>query len=155
MQSPNQFAQTMEKGQLDLNRFSDVVTCRVSTSASASLVPGQAVTLADEAGKTISVIDGVSGPTVKAFGVVLRNLKQSEFAVNEMVEVAINGSVVYMEASEAIARGGLVAYSVTGEKVAEAVSTNEVLGIAMDKASADGDLIRVMLAPATVSQVVA
>jgi hypothetical protein len=141
----NQFAQSKEKGMLDLHMNSNIIPCRVKSDESAALTPGQAVKLVDTA-EGNPVITAVDDAADDVFGFVAYNLKKNSFEANDNVEIAaLRNNVMYMEASAAIARGAKVMYVVTGEKVATATATNRILGIALDKAAADGDLIRVVI----------
>lgn len=151
VQKINQFAQKPEKGQVDLHHGGAAISVLVDTAQATPLVPGQAVKLVDSSSKMMTIVDAANA-TSKAHGVVLRNNQKSEFEAYDACEIGINGAVVQMEASAAIARGASVAYSATGAKVATAVATNVVLGVALDKALADGDIIRVMIAPLAVTE---
>jgi len=142
MQNPNQFSQSVEKGQLDLKYNGLVLSCIVASGE--TLVPGMGVKLKDVAGKGIS-IEALDADTDNAFGVVAYNTKEASYSGLDAVEIAAQGSVVQMEASAAIARGAQVMPVITGEKVATATSGKTVIGVALDKAAADGDLIRVLL----------
>lgn len=151
MQTMNQLTQTAVKGQVDLHHGGNAISVVSDISQVADMVPGQAVSLVDGTSKIMSVA-AVANSTTKCHGVILRNLQKSSFSTHDSFEIGINGAVVFMEASAAIARGAKVAYVATGEKVAAAIATNVVLGIALDKAAADGDLIRVMIAPMAVTE---
>jgi hypothetical protein len=149
--SPNQFGMEVVQGQLDLQGFgSNVITCAVSLSEAGTLVAGTSVQLEDSAGGLPKVLKR-SADTDPLFGFVVRNLKDSDFVAGSKVEVAIVNSVQYMTASAAIARGASVETVVASDKVATlATSGAPVAGLALDKAAADGDLIRIYVqSPAT------
>lgn len=149
--NPNMFAMETVQGQLDLSLISSVITCEVSASQAVALVAGQAVKLEDSAGGLPKVL-ALAGNTDPSFGVVLRNLKDMDYPANARVEVALASSTVYMTAGAAIARGAKVEFVNASKKVITAAGVNPVLGFALDKASNDGDLIRVyILTPATTS----
>lgn len=144
-QNPNQFSQSVVKGLADLRLSPSVISCRVDAAQAVALIAGQCVKLKDVAGGS-PVIEAIADDEDKVFGVVLYNIKDSSFSANEAVEVAFDGSVVYMEAGAAIARGADVMPVVTGSKVATAAGNDKaIIGIALDKAAADGDLIRVLI----------
>lgn len=145
-QSLNQFNQTPEKGQADLLTQPNTIPCQVKSDESVALVPGQAVVLADVAGGA-PVVTLADADTDEVFGFVYYDFKDNSFAAGDHVEIAGAGNVIWLEASAAIARGVRVQYVVTGQKVATAVNAKTVVGIALDKAAADGDLIRVLVQP--------
>jgi hypothetical protein len=146
--SPNQFAQTPEVGYLDLQTgLNNVLTCTHLADETTALVAGNTVKLADNYTAIPSV--EASAITEVAFGVVVNNLKDVDFPAEARLEVARVGTVMFMAASAAIARGAEVQYNPTTNKVATQASTNATLGIALDKAGADNDVIRVIIQPAS------
>jgi hypothetical protein len=149
-QSPNQFNQTPEKGSLDLSFHSSVVSAIVAAAQVSALTQAQAVKVADVAGGILPVIS-LSAETVETSGFVVRNFKDVEYAAGDRLEIAMAGSVMYMEAGAAIARGANVEVESTGDKVITAAGTNPSVGWAYDKAATDGDLIRVFIKDAITS----
>lgn len=144
-QNPNQFSQSVVKGLADLRLNSSVIPCRVAGDESTALVPGQLVKIADVAGGAL-VVTAVASDEDSVFGAVIYNVKDVNFPAGSAIEIAADNSVVYLEASAAIARGAQVMPIVTGAKVATAtVGDHAIIGIAIDKAAADGDLVRVLL----------
>lgn len=149
--NPNMFAMETVQGQIDLSFHSSVITCEVSSAQATALVAGQAVKLEDSAGGMPKVL-ALAANTDPSFGVVLRNLKDINFPALARVEVALAGSVVYMTAGGAIARGAKVEFVNSTLKVITAAGTNPVLGFALDKAAGDNSLVRVyILTPAVTS----
>lgn len=144
MSNPNQFRQSVVKGLADLRMNTNTIPCRVDADQSTALVAGQKVKIKDVAGGT-PVVEAISSDEDKVFGIVSYNLKDAEFEANAAVEILSYGSVVYVEASAAIARGADVMPVISGEKVAVATAGKSVIGMAIDKAAADGDLIRIMV----------
>lgn len=143
-QSTNQFNQTAVKGDLDLKFAGGVISGAVGSGQSGTIVAGQAVRIEDSAGALPKFIS-LAGATTEATGFAVRNLKDTGYVAGDRLEVAIFGSVQYMEAGAAIARGAKVEFVPTGEKVITSAGTNPIVGWALDKAAADGDLIRVMI----------
>lgn len=141
----NQFGQLPVKGLVDLRYSLNTISCRVSSSESVALVPGQAVKLVDVAGGS-PVITAVTSDFDSVFGVVNYNIRDESFAAGSAVEISSSLNIIYVEASAAIARGAAVMPVVTGQKVVTATASKTILGLALDKAAADGDLIRVILA---------
>ena len=143
-QNPNQFKQSVEKGQLDLHLNPNIIPCQIDTSETGTLVPGQKVKLIDSAGGVPKVV-AITADTDEIFGVIPYIVKKSQFVAGDRVEIASEGSVIYLEASAAIARGAKVMPVITGQKVATATAGKTLVGYAFDKAAQDGDLIRVYL----------
>lgn len=140
----NQFAQTTVQGQMDLEFQGSVITCQVDAAQETSLIAGQAVKLATTGGGVPKVIS-LAADTDASFGFVARNLKDAAFPANSAVEIAMINSVMYMTAGAAITRGAKVEVVSATNKVITNAGTNPVVGFALDKASADGDLIRVYI----------
>lgn len=146
-QSQNQFAQTAEKGTVDLDGLpTNVLSCQVSFSELSDIVDGQAIKIEDSAGGVPKVL-ALDALTDNIDGYVVKTQKQSTYVAGDRLQVAIDGTVMVMEANGAIARRGEVEVAGLGTtaKVAPALGTNTKGGIALDKASADGDLIRVYI----------
>lgn len=143
-QALNQFSQTPEVGDLDLQHQGNVFPCVVASTQSTALVPGQAVKMADVAGGAPKMI-GLAANTDKSFGFVVRNLKDASFAANAPLEIATGGAVMYMTAGAAIARGANLEVVYTTNKVITNAGTNPIIGQALDKAAADDDIIRVLI----------
>lgn len=144
-QLSNQFGITPEKGMVALSNGGVEASfhCQVATNEATALVPGQAVKLVDVAGKTLRVT-AVTATTDAVFGFVTKSVKTDTFAADDFLQISTNGSVILMEASAAIARGAAVEVVLAGQKVATK-TTGTTVGVALDKAAADGDLIRVAI----------
>jgi hypothetical protein len=147
MPNSNQFRQTTDVGYVDLqNSTENILSCVHLAGQSTPLVAGQAVKLADN----YTHIPSVQASTIAetAWGVVVRSLKNKDFPASKPLEIARAGVTMFMQASAAIARGANVQYDPATNKVATKASTNGILGQALDKAAADGDIIRVTINPA-------
>ncbi len=140
--SPNQFAMQTVQGDLDLQFLGGVITVQVSANQATALIAGQAVKLEDSAGGVPKVL-ALAANTESSFGFVVRNLKDQTFPAGSLMEVALQGSVMQMTAGAAIARGAKIEVVNSTKKVITNAGTNPVAGFALDKAAADGDLIRV------------
>jgi hypothetical protein len=142
-QSLNQFAQSVEKGTLDLKLNNNVIQGRVYHSASASLIAGQAVKLIDVAGG-VPVVDAC-GDTDVVFGYVCLMHKETTYPIDSAIEIAMTGSTMYMIAGASIASGARVMHVASSGKVITATGvTKYISGAVLDKATADGDLVRVV-----------
>lgn len=152
-QNLNQFAQSTEQGILDLAFNSNVFSCRIDPASVAKFASGTAVKLTDAAGKVMLVEKATIGEDI--FGFIVYSIKKSIPVAGDLIEVAFSGSVMQMTASEAIARGVNVEIVSASDKVAPADTTAAtIVGKAIDKAAADGDLIRVMISTGINTQAV-
>jgi hypothetical protein len=141
----NQFGQIPIKGQLDLRFNSQTVSCVVDATSAGGLLPGQAVKIVDGTDGVPHVVE-CDVNTNDVFGFINYELKNVSFEVGMSVEVSFfRGNVMFMEASAAILKNAQVAIVVTGQKVVTATSGMRIVGRAFDKASASGDLIRVLI----------
>lgn len=142
-QTSNQFSMALNKGQLTLSQNWDTLNCVISANEAATLVNGQAVLLVDEASVQLPV-ENVAAVTNAIFGFIPYSTKTNEYVAGDSVKVAKNGDVMVMEASAAIARGAALEIIISGNKVVTKTS-GTTIGVALDKAAADGDLIRVLI----------
>jgi hypothetical protein len=146
----NQFKQSTTQGDLDLQFAGTVFSCMIDASQSTALVAGQAVKLATTSGGVPKVV-ALTAATDPAFGFVVRNLKDPSLVATQMVEVAHAGSVMTMTAGAAITRGKQVEVVTASNKVITSAGVNAVVGTALDTATADGDLIRVLISSTSAS----
>ena len=141
VQSINAFELGKEKGQLDLKMNSNILSCRTDSA----LIAGQAVKLVDAAGG-IPNVTAVTADTDEVFGYSAYSIRKSSLVAGDIVEVALTGSVMFMIAGAAIAPNTKVMYVTASGKVITATGTGKIVsGRALDKAAADGDLIRVYI----------
>lgn len=142
-QTSNQFAQTTEKGMLSEAINTNLFNVRIDPASVATLSGGAPVKMVDIAGEQI-VVDLATLAADDIWGFLPLGVKTNEFAAGKFTRAAINLSVMYMEASAAIARGADLEIVPTGVKVATNAGGTSI-GRALDKATADGDLIRVLI----------
>lgn len=142
----NQFAQTPIKGQLDLSvGIRSVISCQVDSSSAGGLVPGQAVKIVDTKGGIPNIVE-CSAASDDVFGFITYGIKDKQHAAGDKCEIAFfRGSVMMMESSAAISANASVSIVVSGQKVAPSASGDMIVGRALDKASASGEFIRVMI----------
>ncbi len=141
-QNVNQFGMSLEKGLLTLSK-DNLFDVKVDNASVATLVNGAAVKITDTTDSQITV-DIATAAADDIFGFVVYESRKNSHIAGDFVRVACMNSVMQMEASAAIARGASVEIVPTGEKVAT-VAAGTVIGRALDKAAADGDLIRVLI----------
>lgn len=147
----NQFEQGNLPGTIDLstNPNPSVIYCRIDPNgAAADFVAGQGVRLVDAGvndGAGPPLVDALTVDTQVPFGVILFDPKQGTHARGDVVAVAVKRSVVNMQAAAALNRGSLVSLTVATAKEVAAVGANAQFGYLLDKASAAGDLVRVLI----------
>jgi len=142
-QLSNQFDQTNEKGALDLAINQNLFDCRIDPASVATITAGAPLKIVDVAGERI-VVDLATLAADDIFGFMPLEIKKTDFVAGDLIRCAINLSVVVMEASAAIARGADLEIVPTGVKVVTNAGGTSI-GRALDKATADGDLIRVLI----------
>lgn len=149
VQNQNQFAQTALLGQVTLAPSPAIIPVKIYIgSVATKLQAGQAVKLVDQAGPEIQV-DEVDNDSTLPFGVIIYNPRKNTYAAGDTVEIALAGSVVYMETSAAIARGAKVQLDPTGPTVSTLTDlpNNCQLGICLDKPTGSGQLARILIQP--------
>lgn len=109
------------------------------------LTAGECVVIAATSAPGVTKVSQSAVLTLKSYGVVLTNPLKDSFAVGDKIEVGIIGCIVMMEASAAIVAGASVQYDPATKKIATKASTNTIVGLALESAAADGDLIRVLV----------
>lgn len=145
MQSSNQFKQSGEKGLLDMRFNPSVMSVEIDVTSAGGLLPSQAVKMIDSAGGIPKVVECATDAD-DIFGFIVYDIKSRGFSAYDKCEIAFgSGSIMYMEAAAAIGRNAKVEIVVVGQKVAPATSGKIVVGRALDKALAAGQLIRVMI----------
>lgn len=142
-QNVNQFAMTPEKGLMTLEPNWSTFNCQVAASEAGTLVPGQAVLISDVTGEQIPVVKAAA-TTDAIFGIIPLSVKKNEYVAYDQVKIARGGDVIFLEAAAAIARGALLEFVVSGNKV-QTKNTGVQIGRALDKATASGQLIKVLL----------
>ncbi len=141
----NQFAQISIQGQLDLRFNGQTVSGEIDVSSNGGLVAGQSVKMVDSAGGVPKFVE-CGADTDDVYGFINYDIKTQTYGAYDRVEVsAMRNNVMYMTASAAIARNAKVMIVVSGSKVATATSGKTIVGRAYDKATTDGDVIRVTI----------
>lgn len=144
VQEPNQFAQTAQLGMLDLKDSLGTISVQIDTSVTTPLRAGQAVKVVDSAGGIPKVV-ACSANADDVAGFINYDVKSPSFKAGDRAEISMEGNVMFLYATEAIARFGRVSLDInTVGGVQAAVATERILGIAIDKAPGAG-LIRVLL----------
>ena len=150
-QNLNQFGQTAIIGQPDWSVNQNIVPVKIyaSSSGGALLVAGNAFKLKDTTGD-MPVVDLVTGVTDTAWGVAIHNMQGDTFVAGQVIELALAGSTIFLQASAATTRGNKLQLDPAGPTVANLASlgTNASIGTGIDKAAAANDVIRVYIGPA-------
>ena len=121
----------------------NIFNVRIDPASVATLNGGAPIKIVDVAGELITV-DLATLAADDIFGFLPLGVKTNEFAAGDLTRAAINLSVMYMEAAAAIAKGADLEILPAGVKVVTNAGGTSI-GRSLDKASADGDLIRVLI----------
>lgn len=147
--SLNQFKLTNQLGEA-MNVNPSTISVRISNDFAGTAALGTAIQagyglkfVASETGDLPVMTEAASADQVDA--VVLFNAKNASYEAKDVVEVALVGSIVTMQANSAMNRRQLVSWNNVSHKI-QATSTN-YLGYTLDIASADGDIVRVLVQP--------
>lgn len=147
-QSQNQFAQTPTLGMIDLRFPYNSVSVLIDASQVGSLYAGSPVKMVDSSGGVPKVV-GIAADTDEVLGFINYDVKTVAFTAGMPAEISMGGNVVYLYSTAAIARGSRVvpaiAITVGGVAPVTGSSAKRIVGWAYDKATAAGQLIRVML----------
>lgn len=140
-QNLNAFQQTPMVGEQDQTVNNNIKVVRIDPAYVVSTSPlqaGQWFKLYDVAGQVPIVRP--AAVTEKAYGVAIHNMKRDSFLPGDYIELACQGSVVYLETSAAVARGASVQNDPTGPTVSTltALPTNASVGTMLDKPTAAG-----------------
>ena len=156
----NQFKQTAVVGQVDLDNTprEAMYTCRfkdASDTEGTTLVPGEPVKLVDLGSSDIvgpPIVDEMADDNDGgAFGVNIYNTKDNSAVDGEIVQIAGEGAVVFLNSGAAISRGAKVAAVLATPGNVITATTEDELGVALDKATGANELIRVRIKPVAVS----
>lgn len=141
-------------GQVSFVPNPSILSARIREGTSVVIQAGSVVNLYSgglASGEVL--IDGSTGPTNgPVWGVVIYNPRKNLHVAGTTVEVATEGSVVWLESSAAIARGAKVSSSAATAGNDPLVTTNvtstqHIIGYALDEATAANQLIRIMIKP--------
>ncbi len=141
----NQFVESPVIGQLDLKVGpTNVVSAQIGSAQSGTLHAGQAVKMVDEAGGIPKVI-ACDADEDAVLGFIVYDVRNKGFIAGSYCEIALKGSVMWLVATTAIARGAQVTLDTAAAPAAvqSKDSGDTIVGWAYDKATAYGDVIRV------------
>lgn len=144
----NQFNITPVQGMLDMQENPNTISGQIDVSSAGNLIPGTPVKMVDSAGGVPKFVE-CAADTDDVLGFINYNIKNSVFNAYDPVEISLvaGGNVMFLTAAAAIARRATVMVVIAGVQVATATSGKTIVGWALDKAVATGDLIRVYMLP--------
>lgn len=147
----NQLVQQPVQGQMDLRFNSNVLSVQVDVTSAGGLIPGQPVKMVDSVGGIPKVVECASDAD-DVLGFIAFDIKSAKFDAGDRCEIALvdGAGCMYMTSAAAIARKAQLAivFGTPGQvQTAVAASGKTVVGYAFDKATAAGQLIRVMMLP--------
>lgn len=149
----NQFKQSRVLGEPDLtlNPTPNVYSVRFNPEATVDtdfLTPGEGVKLVDLAGNDVNgvpIVDERAADADAIFGVKIFDTKNGSNDPSDIVQVAGKDAVIWMNAGAAIARGAKVALVLATPGNVVTQTTEALFGLALDKATAADQLIRVQV----------
>ena len=152
LQNMNQFNQSVAIGQLDLQTGNNAAVFTVLLSpeaATAGMVPGEGVKLVDLGASDVRgvnpIVDVRALTTDVIFGVKVYNTKKNSNVAGEIIQVAGKGAVIWLNAGAAIVRGAAVELTLATPGNVITKSAGTTLGVALDKATAADQPIRVLI----------
>ncbi len=155
-QNMNQFAQAPMLGALDLIPTPDVIAGQIlPTSSATAIQQGSALKLVVNGSSGAVLVDVQTGPTdAPIFGLIPYNERQNLYSPGDFTEIARSG-YMYVLSGGVIGRSQTVAIAAaTGSAdpvaTADATSGHYVAGIAIDEATASGQLIRISIQPSRI-----
>jgi len=145
--SQNSFAQSPTVGMIDMRFPYNTMAVMVDVSQATALYPGSAVKMVDSAGGLPKVV-GCAADSDDCLGFINFDIKTRQFVAGMPCEISMSGNVMYLYATNAIARGAQVQLELSSPGAVAAkvgASGADIVGWALDKAAGAGVLIRVVL----------
>jgi hypothetical protein len=143
MANPNQFNQTSVRGRVATQNAENIYNVKIDDSVTANVLSGDAMVLSTTAGKQ-TIVKPAENSTDAIYGFRVYDIIKDTRTGGDEAKVACDNVEMDMVASASIARGATVEYNPTTGKIVTK-STGTSVGIAQEPASADGDLIRVLI----------
>ena len=154
-QSPNQFSQQSYVGMVDLlSGPTNIVAAQIDASVANGtdpwniVLPGQAVKLVANTAGGVPHIAPCSSNTDHCIGYVTYAFKDKSYPAGTNCEAGMWGTAMWLISTAAITQGSQVCLDVSQVGGVQPTGNSSVIvGMALDGASAAGQLIRVMLTP--------
>lgn len=143
----NQFALNPIVGMVDLRFSDDTIAVQIDASQVSSLAAGSAVKMVDSIGGIPKVV-GCAANSDNCLGFINYDIKSQQFVAGDKAEISLAGNVMYLAAVGAISRGARVQLDLSyigGVKTITTSSGASIVGFALDKATAAGQLVRIKL----------
>jgi len=144
--SQNQFRMTTIKGVLTNRPNFNSLPVQLDVTSAGGVIPGQAVKIVGGSTQpqqgNPKVVE-VAADTDEVFGFVNYNYKDATFAALQNLEISRNGNVMFMEANAAFDVNTALMVVVSGTRVATATSGKKIIGRALQRAAAQGDIVAV------------
>jgi len=141
--APNQFAPSPVLGMPDMRANFNTVAAQIDGGVVGSVIAGQAMKYTQDA-TGVPSIEPCTANTDQVCGFISYDIKTQAFVALDMCELAQRGNVIYLIATEAIARGARVMIDpLTPGGVVTATTGKPVSGWALDPATAPGEFIRI------------
>ena len=143
----NQFNLTNNVGEV-MNPAANVIQCIVNPSLAAGTyyMAGQVVSLSTATSDTPAV---QAAAAAHGIGVIVFNERTNQYSAKNVCGVALDGSIITMQAAAVIARGQVVGYGSTfsdGTAVGvSAMGSGVGIGVALDAATSATDIFRVLI----------
>lgn len=143
----NQFGPEPVAGDITNAGTGMVISAQVSPSAGSAVVAAEALKLVSTSSAAgVPVVTPVTALTDVIYCVAIRSLKNATFTAGKPLEIAMRNTIIWMTAGAAIDAGKFVEYDYTTKKVkVNTTIGRDAIGIAQNKVTADGDLIRILL----------
>lgn len=140
--APNTPLDGMYVYQANLPQFHNVV---VSASQGTALKAGDFVKLDTSSTNTYAPVALSAGASDAVFGVLSYNPRKNQWVAGEKFAIARSGDVIFKTAGGAVAVGATLYHTAGNKVVSSDPGSGTTIGIALTPASADGDIIQVLL----------
>ena len=142
----NQFETSPRAGNYAYAPTNPAEQMRIAAGETGTLKAGNCVTLSASVNGVVTCL--ASAVTDIPHGVIVFNPNKDAFVAGDMVSVAHEGDVLFMQSTAAaIAAGDKVEFTTTGT-VLKSAGTNKILGHAMSTVGSAGGIVKVKIAPA-------
>lgn len=151
-QYSNQFALTAEQGQLTLGVNTNVLSVRLNSSSVATITPGSPLKLISVTDTEI-IVDLANAATDPVYGFACYSIIKNTWTAGMRFEMAFANCFMYMKSGAAINAGATLEIVGSGANtVITNAGINTIIGIAMNAATASGQLITVHILTPLVAQ---
>lgn len=116
-----------------------------SVTSTAPLKAGAVLTLDAASTNTNAPVAKQAAVTDPIFGILVYNPIQSSFVGNDRIAIARDGDIVWMPAAAAVNVGAELYFNASNQVTSTPTAGNSIVGKALTKATAAGDLIQVEL----------